>query len=258
MIDYSAEVRRNALWALTRIAGSRARGAVRSALDDQDESVRQVALHSISLWRDGESVPRLMALLAEPSLQNRRAAAEALGRIGDRKAVPSLLQAAAGHNDRALEHSITYALIEIADRDGTAAGLKSSNLATRRAALIALDQMDHGKLDVQTVSAELTSPDARMKEAAWWIAGRHPEWGGALAGFLRDRLSAQSMTEAEGGELVQQLARFARTKPVQELLAERLQDRTSPADYPAGHGTRRTQGDTGLLDRCCPANSRPG
>ena len=231
MIDDSGEVRRNALWALTRIGGPKARAAVRGALGDPlNESVGQVAIHSASLWRDSEAVPQLKALLAEPSLQNRRAAAEALGRIGDKKAVPSLLQGAAGHNDRALEHSITYALIEIADRDGTAAGLKSSNLATRRAALIALDQMDHGKLDVQTVSAELTSPDARMKEAAWWIAGRHPEWGDTLAVFLRERLNAHSMTEAERSELPQQLARFARAKPVQELLAERLQDRMSPAD----------------------------
>jgi len=239
--DISVVARRNALWSLTRVDSADARAAVRRRLGDvaragrkmttadADDSVRQVAIHSISLWRDHEAVPQLLTCLSGDSLHNRRAATEALGRIGDKKAVPSLLLAAAGHNDRALEHSITYALIEIADRDGTAAGLKSSNLATRRAALIALDQMDHGKLDVQTVSAELTSPDARMKEAAWWIAGRHPEWGGALAGFLRERLRAQSMTEAERSELTQQLARFARAEPVQELLAERLQDRTSPA-----------------------------
>jgi HEAT repeat protein len=43
----------------------------------------------------------------------RRAAAEALGRIGDARAVPDLLEAAASPADRVLEHSITYALIEI-------------------------------------------------------------------------------------------------------------------------------------------------
>ncbi len=43
-------------------------------------------------------------------------AAEALGRIGDKSAVPALLKAAGQPADRVLEHGLIYALIEIADR----------------------------------------------------------------------------------------------------------------------------------------------
>ncbi len=220
----SADARRNAIWAATRINQPDARAAVRAALADPDEVVRQVALHSVSLWRDRAAVPVLLKLLQGPSLHNRRAAAEALGRIGDKSAVPVLLAALGTPADRALEHSLTYALIEIADRDGTAAGLTSPNPLTRRAALTALNGMEGGRLDAKTVAPALTAADPRLKETAWWIAGRHPEWGGALAGFLRDRLANPKLTPAERDELVQQLARFAQAAPVQELLAQSLGD----------------------------------
>jgi putative heme-binding domain-containing protein len=234
----SAEARRNAVWAATRIDHADARAAVRRALDDADETVRQAAIHSVSVRRDRAAVAALLRLLRGASPQNRRAAAEALGRTGDRAAVPALLEAAGRPRgaepgsaaDRVLEHSLTYALIEIDDPKGTAAGLRSANVLTRRAALTALDQMDGGGLEANAVAAELAAPDPRLKETAWWIAGRHPEWGGALAGFLRERLAAPDLGAGERDELVRRLARFAGSAPVQELLAERLRDPMVPRE----------------------------
>src|SRR5207248_11146895 len=104
------------------------------------------------------------------------------------------------------------------DPEATAAGLKSDNPLTRRAALIALDQMDGGKLDVKTVAAELNSTDAGLKEAAVWIVGRHPEWGADLADYLRGRLTTKGLTAPEREELVGMLARFSGTPAVRELL----------------------------------------
>jgi putative membrane-bound dehydrogenase-like protein len=220
----------NALWTSTRIDSVNARKLARGALCHDDEIVRQVAIHSVSLWRDRTALPTLCGLLKEPSLHNRRAAAEAIGRIGDRSAVPYLLDALGSPADRALEHSLTYALIEIGNRDATAAGLKSTNPLIRRAALTAFDQMPGGNLKAEVVAKELAAPDARLKETAWWIAGRHPEWGGALAGFLQERLSAKDLPAAERDELVHQLARFARAASVQELLTKRLRDADTTRD----------------------------
>src|SRR5439155_19716600 len=126
------------------------------------------------------------------SPHNRRAAAEALGRIGDKSAVPDLLAILHEPRDRFLEHSLIYALIEIADRDGVRAVLENSRNYPhiRRAALIALDQMDGGDLDVKTVTAELTAEDPALRETVTWIIGRHPTWGGELADHLRSRLRA--------------------------------------------------------------------
>jgi putative membrane-bound dehydrogenase-like protein len=228
----SAQLRRNAAWAACRMPGDEARALAREFLDDADETVRQVALHGVGLWRDAAAVPSLISILKARSPQNRRAAAEALGRIGDKTAVPALLDAVAGSSadDQVLDHSLTYALIEIGDRAGTATGLKSASVRARRAALIALDQMDGGGLEPSDVAPLLAGNDAMLKETASWIVGRHPEWGGALAGVLRALLAANALAPAERAGLALQLGRLAHAGPIQELLAERLADASAPLE----------------------------
>jgi putative membrane-bound dehydrogenase-like protein len=222
----SVDIRRESVWAAASLDRGDVRLWVNGALHDSDDSVRLAALHTVSLWRNKPSSAKLLNLLKDPSAQNRRAAAEALGRIGDRASVPALLEATGEKADRFLEHALTHALIEIGDPDATAAGLKSGSPLTRRAALIALDQMDGGKLDVKTVAADLNSTDPHLKEAAVWIVGRHPEWGADLAYYLRGRLAVKDLAAADRDELIGLLARFAGSAPVQELLVTSLRDGT--------------------------------
>jgi putative heme-binding domain-containing protein len=225
----SAAVRREIVWAATRVDRPQGRAVVRRALGDSDETVRQAALHSVSLWRDHEASAQLIGLLQSDSWHNRRAAGEALGRLGAPAAVTALLAATALPADRFLEHAFTYALIEIGDGPGTAVGLRSANPVTRRIALTALDQMGGKHLAAEVVAAELNASDSRLKETAWWIVGRHPEWGGKLSGILRERLAAIDPKSAESADLVQQLARLAKAAATQELLAERLRDEQASA-----------------------------
>src|SRR6266404_1551584 len=89
--ERSVTIRRNAIWTLTRIDSPGARAAVRAVLDDKDERVRQVALHSVSLWRDAEATDQLLKILRSRRPQLQRVAAEALGRIGDRVTEATLL-----------------------------------------------------------------------------------------------------------------------------------------------------------------------
>src|SRR5205814_594451 len=91
----SPELRRNAIWAATRIDSPKARETVRIALKDRDESVRHAAIHSISVRMDKEATPMLLEALHDNSAQIQRVAAEALGRFGDSQAVPKLLDAIA-------------------------------------------------------------------------------------------------------------------------------------------------------------------
>jgi putative membrane-bound dehydrogenase-like protein len=227
----SAEMRCNAVWAATRIDDAGARAAVRWALTDADADTRQAAIHSVSVRRDAEAVPILVKLLQSTSMPHRRAAAEALGRIGDKSAVSALLAALAEPTDRILEHSLTYALLEIADAKATATGLQSENCSVRRAALVALDRMEGGALKPETVAKEFVSTDARLKESAWWIAGRHSDWAPAAIRFLRERLSvAGNLNPAERDELVQHLTRFVGSESLQKLLSERLGNTTTKAD----------------------------
>ncbi len=87
----SSDARRNAVWAATRIDHDAAREAVRQALRDPDESVRQAALHSTSLRRDKEALPRLLEIvqggpIPEPSRGRRGARSD---RRPDRRSRPA-------------------------------------------------------------------------------------------------------------------------------------------------------------------------
>jgi putative membrane-bound dehydrogenase-like protein len=226
-----AQVRLHAVWAACQTDHPDALAASRRALGDFDETVRQAAAHVSSVRLDRAAAPKLVALLLGPSAPNRRAAAEALGRLGDRSAVPALLTAAGQVDpaDRALEHAITFALIEIADPEATALSLGSANVRTRRSALVALDQMEGGRLSADAVAPGLTSDDPTAREVASWIAGRHPEWADRLAGFFADRLKAKDLSEDDRAGLAAQLARLARAGSVQRLLARALRDDKAPA-----------------------------
>jgi putative heme-binding domain-containing protein len=94
--------------------------------------------------------------------------------------------------------------------------------------MIALDQMEHGGLRSETVAAELGSSDASLRETAAWIAGRHPQWGEALAAALGERLRSTGLTGEASQELRQQLGRLARSEAIQKLLAARLTDASAP------------------------------
>jgi len=219
---HGAEARRNAVWTTTRMATPEARAFVRGMLADPDDAVRQAALHSVALWRDHEALPRLPALL------DQRVAAEALGRIGDAQSVPALLAATAklpageiaasgapaDESARIREHALIYALIEIGDAAATARGLDAAASASRRAALVALDQMRPSLLTPEQVTPLLTSDDPRLRRTATWIISHRPEWGNALAAHFRDRLAQPD------ADLPTLLAQLAKSPAIQKLLAE--------------------------------------
>ena len=228
----STNARRNAVWALTRIPTAEAREAIRGAIGDRDASVRQVAVLSAGLWRDAAAVPRLLEALKSNLPAVQRVAAEALGRIGDARAVRDLIATAASTDDRVLEHSLTYALIEIADPAATAASMQASSSSSssskaRRVALIALDQMEGGGLTADGLLPLFDSPDPVLKTTAWWVAGHHPEWGSAVAGFLRKRLTSGPLTSAERQELEERLSQFGDNPAIQEMLAAAVEGATT-------------------------------
>jgi putative membrane-bound dehydrogenase-like protein len=224
----SKDARLAAVWAACRIAGEPARAVDRAALNDTDEIVRQAALHATSVWRDAGATDRLIAMLKETSASNRRAAAEALGRIGDARAVPALLASLEKPVDRILDQSLTYAMIEIDNAQAVAAGLASANPAVHRAALMAMDQMEDTHIQAAQVVAELSAKDQALRDTASWIAGRHAEWADALAQTLSGQLSDASLDQAEKARLGHQLASLSKAPSIQQLLASRVADAQAP------------------------------
>jgi putative heme-binding domain-containing protein len=241
------------VWALGRIEKPTARAAMRKLIHEGTPDVRMVATYHASLWRDTKAV---IGGLAETTPQLRRIASEAAGRIGSSRATETLLWHASNFSgDRFLEHSITYALIELGDAEllreavesgytpqGSVALLIGKNkvkipgagsrLSLKpgclRMALIALDQMPNGGLKPEEVAKYLTSPEPLLRETAAWIISRHADWGEPLAGYLRERLAAGELADAEQTTLGKQLAQFAKAASVQDLLATTARDTKLP------------------------------
>ncbi|MEX2309598.1 MAG: PVC-type heme-binding CxxCH protein [Pirellulales bacterium] len=218
----SAQVRRNVVWALTRIDGEAARDAVCEALGDTDTTVVLAALHSTGLWRYAEARKRMIDLLKsnEPSI--RREAACSLGRLKDASAVPFLIDALPNAYDRFEEHALIYALIEINSAESTRAGLESENPRICRGCLIALDQMRDGQLTEQMVNPLLKTDDVELQQAVLDVFARHPQWTNGVLDLLR-RWLAQSNPSIEQRELLSRaLWQLRKESAVQELVAESL------------------------------------
>lgn len=233
-----ANHRLEAVWALTWLAGdvtrigdaTKAADAVRLALKDEDATVRQAALHSISVRQDRDASPDVEKLLWSDTAHNQRAAAEALGRIGSAEHVKKLLgrivsafthSTAKDDGDRVLEHSLIYAAIELNDSAAARALLKNNrSIYSRRGALIALDQMESGDLKAEDIEPYLMKKTRRLSDTAWWIAEHHPEWADTVAKALRQALADTPSDPATIQKLADRLRQFAGNAAVQKLLAD--------------------------------------
>lgn len=187
-------------------------------------------LREIGLKRDAAGLNEAVTALRDPNLNTRRVAAEALGRIGDPSAVPELLNALADEkNDRQLDHALTYALIEIGAANPTARGLADPSPRVRRATLAALENMPNG-ITATAVFGELDAKDAVLRETAWWIAGRHPQWGTDLAGYFKDKLTRiDKLTPPEQDDLVGRAVPFLKTDAVRKAVGNALAGTTDSA-----------------------------
>ena len=110
--------------------------------------------------------------------------------------------------------------------------------------MIALDQMGGDRLPVDAVADAMSAPDAALREAAGWIAARHPEWGEALAAVFRERLADEALSDSERRDLEGQLARLATNEAIQRLVAEVTNDES--ASIPARLSSLRAMAASSL------------
>jgi putative membrane-bound dehydrogenase-like protein len=220
-----------AAWALNRIDGAEARLAVRGLLHgSKDAAVRQVACVSTGLHRDAGAVPMLVQCLQDAAPQVRREAATALGRIGDKRAVKPLLEAMRVGGDRFVEHALVYALIRIADRDDLVAALQDPTPNVRRAALVALDQMENGNLTPDLVTPLLDPIDPSLQQAALKVITAHSGWSNEIFGLVRQWLGEKALDDGRSELLKGVLVSFGRDAAMQDLMAQSLRDeKTSQA-----------------------------
>jgi len=131
-------------------------------------------------------------------------------------------------NDRFLDHALIYALIEIADRGATLAGLSDSSPDIRRGALIALDQMDGGNLAREQVVPLVGTTDAALQKAVFSVIAKHPDWGGSVAGLLREWAASPTLDETGREALREAVRAFATNTEIQDLVAGSLRAGDTP------------------------------
>jgi HEAT repeat protein len=95
-------------------AGAPAAPALIKALGDWSENVRRAAAEALGAIGDPQAVPPLIQALGDWSENVRRAAAEALGKLGDRQAVPALIKAL-GDSDWVVRCNAAEALGKLGD-----------------------------------------------------------------------------------------------------------------------------------------------
>jgi putative membrane-bound dehydrogenase-like protein len=238
----SPDVRAAAVFALARIGGIKAAAAVRAALNDAHFLPRVAAARMSGLSRDRDALPRLMQMVKQDHPAARRQAATALGQIGDSSAVPALVAAAADPDDRFVEHSIIYSLITIKNPGPVLGALKNRNAKVRKAALIALDQMDGSPLRREHLAANLNDPDAELRRAALWVVSRRPDWSGEVLSLLRTRFRGPEFAPDEAEAIQASLVSLCQSRETQSLVGEVL------ADPAAGSKQQLFVMDT--MDRC--------
>jgi putative heme-binding domain-containing protein len=224
------DVRRNAVWTLSRIGSSEALAAIRAALDDTAPGVRQAAAFCAGSLGDRQAVPKLIERLSDVRPEVCRQAATALGQIGTAAVVPPLLDALAADVDRVHEHSLIYALIEAGAGWSTVAGLSSPSPRVRRGALIALDQMAGDDLSRDLVAPLLDTSDFALQKTALEVIGRHPDWGDEIVDVLTQLLSQPELPAERQAMVRGALYAFRSDEKIQQLVADRLSSgKASPA-----------------------------
>jgi putative membrane-bound dehydrogenase-like protein len=235
----------SALWLLCRNEDGGAMTIAAALTRDRREEVRLAAMHVLAVrglfYREGASAA--VRGLKDPSPRVRRVAADALGRmreaVGSRKDVFAAL--ADETNDQALDRALTFALsLDLNNVSFTREGLAHDSPRVRRAGLVALETNSAARLDATEVLPHLGAKDAALRDTAWWIAGRHPEWGADLAAYFQDRFKGfEKLVVAEQDELVGRAVPFLKTEAVRKAVGDALAA-TAVAPRPILRGMARS------------------
>jgi putative heme-binding domain-containing protein len=244
---FSADTRREAVWAACRIGTPAALRVARLALLDSDEDVRLAAIHAVGLWRDAEATDALDKLVEEGSLPVRRKAADALGRIGSRAAVPSLLNGIRKGTDLFLEHTIVYALIRIDDPSSTATALGDRDPRVQEAALRALDQMRDGGLTREQIIPLARADDPALKRTVLEVISHRTEWSDLAESLVRAWIERPNLPPLEQATLTDVLLTRGALPPLQGVLADAVRSPRTPRAIRARLLGLMGQIETGLV-----------
>ena len=167
--DTDADVRKQAMQALTRLGAPVAFEALLAAIKDEDADVRQQAAHSLARLRDTRAVQPLIGALKDEDADVRQQAAFALGHMGATEAVPGLI-AALEDSDEDVRQSAIFGLVKLGDRSAIPAyvgALKDESEDVRQQAVFALSRVGDSSVvpAIVRLLASDESEDVRQQAA---------------------------------------------------------------------------------------------
>ncbi len=199
---------------------------VRSALQDESPMVRTAAVRVLGLAKDSQSVDQIMYMVQKDQASVRRQAATALGQMGDPRAVEALLNASADATDRFVEHTIIHALTLLGKPNPLFKALEHSSARVKRAAGIALDQMDGKPLTQHHLARFLESKDGQTRNTGIWLASHHPEWNEVVVDFLSKSLSGLNLPEKDMAGVEDLMVTFSGDSHLQQIITDELEAAT--------------------------------
>jgi putative heme-binding domain-containing protein len=214
-----------AVWGLCCIGNQRALSEVAKALVGRDPAVAQAACHVIALTRFTAAETTLEHLVQTSPIAVRRAAAEALGRIGQVSSASALMSALRIETpDRALEHSVTFALLELKAIDAATSYLAADTPPRQlQAALTVLDQLGASeKITAEAVVAALSSAEPSCSAAAVELLGKHSDWATKFAPQLMQWINDAPMEKPLPEHLLTIVRQWRGEATVKEILLDRL------------------------------------
>src|SRR5207248_3813936 len=131
--------------------------------------------------------------------------------------------------DRYVEHSIIYSLITLNQPDKLISALSAPQPKVRKAALIALDQVDQSPLKPAQAVPLLSTKDKDLRTAAIFVTSHHPDWASEVLHFLDERLHDPTFGGAETDPVRDALVAFAADAAAEKLIGDLLRDRTLAA-----------------------------
>lgn len=227
------------LWELAKDSSAWGMKHLSDALGSEDLDTRIFAARTFGMSAgDLKASPAVVEKLAKAVVSDvppmRREAATTLGRIcsstnvppdSRSKAVSALFESIrSGVSDRVLEHALIYAAIRIDSREHVVPFLSDANPQVRRAALIALDQMDHGDLTRELVTPLLDTDDPALRQTALAVIGSRKGWATEILALLRTWLHDPAPTDERLTLLRGALGAQAADPEVQTLIGDSLQD----------------------------------
>ncbi len=221
-------------WGLCTLGSETALRAIQKQLADADASVVQAACHALSLHRFVSARSDVELLLLHNSAAVRRIAAETLGRIGDDTSATALLENLQpdSEQDRHLQHSIAYALIELGAHEIALDYVAEQySDVQRQTAMIVADQLGaSAQIPTRAMLTALSSADAACRLTASEILAKHPQLAPRFVESMHELLNNLPAS----AETLERLIRGWRdTDVVKDLLAKWL------AGAPKMHGDQQ-------------------